>query len=61
MDKMASKIKDALPAHLKSNGAEGERHHGKSQSHVVSLKHFGLLLHRWKAAARQSSSSTWSG
>lgn len=35
---MASKIKDALPAHMKpSNGAEGaERHHGKSQSHVVS-------------------------
>lgn len=33
-----SKLKDALPAHLKpGNGAEGERHHGKSQSHVVSL------------------------
>lgn len=35
---MASKIKDALPAHLKpSNGSDGgDRHHGKSQSHVVS-------------------------
>lgn len=38
MDKMASKIKDALPAHMKpSNGTDGERHHGKSQSHVVSF------------------------
>ena len=36
---MASKIKDALPSHLKpaANGSEGgDRHHGKSQSHVVS-------------------------
>jgi hypothetical protein len=34
---LGSKIKDALPSHLKpGNGAEGERHHGKSQSHVVS-------------------------
>ena len=36
---MASKIKDALPSHMKlsanGSGAEGERHHGKSQSHVV--------------------------
>jgi len=33
--KMASK--SALPSHMKpaANGAEGERHHGKSQSHVV--------------------------
>lgn len=40
---MAQKIKDALPSHLKpsSNGGDeggdfARRHHGKSQSHVVS-------------------------
>ena len=42
---MASKIKDALPSHMKlsANGAGSQedfqngtgRHHGKSQSHVV--------------------------
>lgn len=37
MSSIPTKIKDALPTHLKpGNGAEGDRHHGKSQSHVVS-------------------------
>lgn len=35
---MASIIKDALPARLKPSNGEAEgRHHGKTQSHVVSL------------------------
>ena len=41
---MASKISSALPAHLKpsgagngdANGGFARKHHGKSQSHVVS-------------------------
>lgn len=43
---MASIIKDALPARLKSSNGEAEaRHHGKTQSHVVSfpLLHFSDL------------------
>lgn len=42
---MASKIKDALPSHLRpsANGSDSERHHGKSQSHVVS-EHLFLML-----------------
>lgn len=36
---MASRIKDALPSHLKPSSAEDGfgRHHGKTQSHMVSL------------------------
>lgn len=52
---MASKIiKDALPSHLKpSNGSADAagRHHGKSQSHVVSKPSFSLSRSIGTAAA----------
>lgn len=40
MDKVTAKIAQALPTHLKAGGAEEGRHHGKSQSHVVSSRLF---------------------
>lgn len=49
---MASKISSALPAHLKpsgasngeANGGGARKHHGKSQSHMVSSDQFLWVL-----------------
>lgn len=51
--KMASKLQNALPSHMKpaalSNGdgntTVDQKHHGKSQSHMVSRRRFVRLLH----------------
>lgn len=47
---MASALKDALPARLKPSNGEAEgRHHGKSQSHVVSFP----LIHSVVLSSRE--------
>lgn len=35
--------KSAVPQHLKANGGE-DRHHGKTQSHVVRIRHFPITF-----------------
>lgn len=48
---MTDKVLNALPSHLKNavsgdsaNGEAGKRHHGKSQSHVVSPRLLATLV-----------------
>lgn len=58
---MASALKDALPARLKPSNGEAEgRHHGKSQSHVVSfpLIHSVVLSSRERRRRRRAAEPT---
>jgi hypothetical protein len=57
--------KSAVPSHLKAeNGGSADRHHGKTQSHVVGTAHFLLaffFLRATKVAAAEQQMATEQG
>jgi hypothetical protein len=57
--------KSAVPSHLKAeNGGSADRHHGKTQSHVVCTAHFHLaffFLRATKVAAAKQQIATEQG
>lgn len=64
---MASKVSSALPAHLKptgttngdADGAFSRKHHGKSQSHVVSQRAFPFLHNVGSGGHECRQQQTW--
>jgi hypothetical protein len=50
--------KSAVPSHLKAENGSADRHHGKTQSHVVCTEHFPSNTSFPSEAGKGSSSSS---